>query len=76
MSYNHGKEEHKWQRWKQAEEKGLRACGMDESTIEQLRLWDRAMFNSDRRFYEKLQDSLLNVLYMVLNVRRKSTRYR
>jgi RNA polymerase sigma-70 factor (ECF subfamily) len=76
MSYNHGKEEHKWQRWKQAEEKVLRACGMDESTIEQLRLWDRAMFNSDRRFYEKLQDSLLNVLYMVLNVRRKSTRYR
>ena len=54
MSYNHGKEEHKWQRWKQAEEKVLRACGMDESTIEQLRLWDRAMFNSDRRFYEKL----------------------
>ena len=30
---------------------------MDESTIEQLRLWDRAMFNSDRRFYEKLQDT-------------------
>ncbi len=54
MSYNHGKEERKWQRWKQAEEKVLRACGMDESTIEQLRLWDRAMFNSDRRFYEKL----------------------
>ena len=57
MSYNHGKEERKWQRWKQAEEKVLRACGMDESTIEQLRLWDRAMFNSDRRFYEKLQDT-------------------
>ena len=30
---------------------------MDESTIEQLRLWDRAMFNSDRRFYRKLQDT-------------------
>ena len=57
MSYNHGKEERKWQRWKQAEEKVLRACRMDESTIEQLRLWDRAMFNSDRRFYEKLQDT-------------------
>jgi len=50
MSYNHGREERKWQRWKLAEEKVLRACGMDESTIEQLRLWDRAMFNSDRRF--------------------------
>ena len=57
MSYNHGKEERKWQRWKLAEEKVLRACGMDESIIEQLRLWDRAMFNSDRRFYEKLQNT-------------------
>ena len=54
MSYNHGREERKWQRWKLAE---VRACGMDESTIEQLHLWDRAMFNSDRRFYEKLQDT-------------------
>ncbi len=57
MPYNHGREERKWQRWKLAEEKVLRACGMDESTIGQLRLWDRAMFNSDRRFYEKLQDT-------------------
>lgn len=62
MAYNHGKEELRWKRWKLAEEK--RACGMDESTIEQLRLWDRAMFNSDRRFYKKLQDtgSYLTVL--------------
>ena len=57
MSYNHGKEERRWKCWKLAEEEVLRACGMDESTIEQLHLWDRAMFNSDRRFYEKLQDT-------------------
>ena len=57
MSYNHGKEERRWKRWKLAEEKVLRACSMDENTIEQLRLWDRAMFNSDRRFFEKLQDT-------------------
>lgn len=57
MAYNHGREELKWQRWKLAEEKVLRVCGVDESTIEQLRLWDRDMFNSDRRFYEKLQDT-------------------
>ena len=57
MSYNHGKEERRWKRWKLAEEKVLRACSMDENTIEQLRLWDRAMFNSDRRFYDKLQDT-------------------
>ena len=57
MAYNHGREERRWQCWKLAEEKVLQDCGMDESTIEQLRLWDRAMFNSDRRFYEKLQDT-------------------
>ena len=57
MSYNHGKEERRWKRWKLAEEKVLRVCSMDENTIEQLRLWDRAMFNSDGRFYEKLQDT-------------------
>ncbi len=57
MPYNHGKEERKWQRWKLAEEKVLRTCGVDESAIEQLRLWDRAMFNSDRRFYERLQET-------------------
>ena len=57
MAYNHGKEGRKWQCWKLAEEKVLRSCGMDESIIEQLRLWDRALFNSDRRFYEKLQDT-------------------
>ena len=54
MSYNHGKEERKWQHWKPAKEKALRACGVDENMIEQLRTWDRAMFNSDSRFYEKL----------------------
>ena len=57
MAYNHGREERRWQCWKLAEEKVLRARGTDESTIEQLRLWDKAMFNSDRRFYEKLQDT-------------------
>ncbi len=57
MPYNHGKEERKWHRWKLAEEKVLWACGVDESTIEQLRIWDRAMFNSDRRFYERLQET-------------------
>jgi RNA polymerase sigma-70 factor (ECF subfamily) len=57
MAYNHGREERRWRRWKLAEEQVLRAYGMDESTIEPLRLWDRAMFNSDRRFYEKLQDT-------------------
>lgn len=42
--------------WKEAEEKKLRQCGVDEKTIKQLRIEDWAVFNSDRRFYEKLQE--------------------
>ena len=38
MSYNHGKEERKWRLWKEAEEKKLRELGVDEDTIEQLRM--------------------------------------
>ena len=36
---------------KEAEEKVLRECGMDEATIEQIRIDDRAEFNSDRCYY-------------------------
>lgn len=34
MAYNHGKEERKWRIWKEAEEKTMRECGVDESVIE------------------------------------------
>lgn len=57
MSYNHGKEERKWRRWKEAEEKKLRELGVDEDTIEQLRIADRAEFNSDRRYYTHQQEA-------------------
>ena len=50
MAYNHGREERKWRIWKEAEEKILRECGVDEATIEQIRTDDRADFNSNRRF--------------------------
>ena len=56
MSYNHGKEERKWRLWKEAEEKKLRELGVDEDTIEQLRIHDWAIFNSDRRYYQRMQD--------------------
>lgn len=56
MSYNHGKEERKWRLWKDAEEKKLRELGVDEDTIEQLRIHDWAIFNSDRRYYQRMQD--------------------
>lgn len=48
MAYNHGREDRKWRIWKEAEEKLLRECGVDEATIEQIRIADRADFNSKR----------------------------
>ena len=56
MAYNHGKEEKKWRLWKEAEEKMLRANGVEKSIIELLYTYDRAEFNSDRRFYRRLND--------------------
>lgn len=57
MAYNKAKEERKWRLWKEAEEEKLRGLGVDEDTIEQLRTHDWSIFNSDRRYYEKLQDA-------------------
>ena len=57
MSYNHGKEERRWRIWKDNEEMTLRKYGVDENTIEQIRACDREIFNSDRRFYQRLQET-------------------
>lgn len=57
MAYNKAKEERKWRIWKEAEEKQMRSLGVDEDTIEKLRMHDWSIFNSDRRYYEKLQDA-------------------
>lgn len=56
MAYNHGREERKWRIWKENEEKILRECGVDESVIEEIRIYDRAEFNSNRRFYRWTND--------------------
>ena len=56
MAYNHGRAERKWRLWKEAEEKILRECGVSESIIEEIRNYDRKVFNSDRRFYRRLND--------------------
>lgn len=48
MAYNNGREDRKWRIWKEAEEKVLREHGVDEATIEQIRIDDRADFNSNR----------------------------
>ncbi|MEY8391162.1 sigma-70 family RNA polymerase sigma factor [Lachnospiraceae bacterium 45-W7] len=57
MSFNYGKEEKKWRLWKEAEEKQMRSLGVSEDTIEQLHTHDWAVFNSDRRYYRRLQDA-------------------
>lgn len=56
MAYNHGREERKWRLWKEAEEKILREYGVDEDIIEKIRMDDRAEFNSNRRFYRRLNN--------------------
>lgn len=57
MSFNYGREEKKWRLWKEAEEKKMRSLGVSEDTIEKLRIYDWAVFNSDRKFYRRLQDA-------------------
>lgn len=57
MAYNKAREERKWRIWKEAEEKQLRSLGVSEDDIEKLHVHDWAVFNSDRRYYEKLQDA-------------------
>ena len=56
MAYNHGREDRKWRIWKEAEEKVLREHGVDEAVFEQIRMEDRADFNSNRRFYRWTSD--------------------
>ena len=57
MAYNHGKAEYKWKLWKEREEKILRDSGVSEDMIEAIRLYDRQAFNSDRRYYERVQET-------------------
>ena len=57
MAYNKAKEEKKWRLWKEAEEKQLRNLGVTEDDIEQLRIHDWAIFNSDRRYYQRVQET-------------------
>ena len=56
MAYNNGREDRKWRIWKEAEEKQLRSLGVNEDDIEKLRVHDWEVFNSDRRFYQRLKD--------------------
>lgn len=57
MAYNKAREEKKWRLWKEAEEEQLRSLGVSEDTIKQLRVHDWAIFNSDRRYYQRMQEA-------------------
>ena len=57
MAYNKAREEKKWRLWKEAEEKQLRNLGVNEDDIEKLRVHDWAIFNSDRRYYQRVQET-------------------
>ena len=57
MAYNKAREEKKWRLWKEAEEKQLRSLGVSENDIEKLRVHDWAIFNSDRRYYQRVQET-------------------
>ena len=57
MAYNKAKAQKDWELWKKAEEEKMRSLGVDETTIQTLREYDWDAFNSERRFYEKLQES-------------------
>ena len=56
MAYNGLKEYYKWRRWKDNDEKMLREHGVDEETIAKIRDFDRITYNSDNRFYKRLND--------------------
>ena len=57
MAYNKAREEKKWRLWKEAEEKQLRSLVVSENDIEKLRAHDWSIFNSDRRYYQRMQET-------------------
>lgn len=52
MNYRKAKEEWKWKQWKENEEEQLRALGMDEDSIQELRCSDWEEFKAERRYME------------------------
>jgi len=59
MSYNKGKAEREWLRWKTGEETKMRQLGVEEETIQRLHNYDWEAFKAERRFFERQEaDSL------------------
>ena len=64
MSYNYRKEYAKWKRWKEQEERILKLMKMPKNKINELREFDWAKFNDERRFTRK--QNITNDQYFAL----------
>lgn len=64
MSYNYRKEYAKWKRWKEQEERILKQMNMPKNKINELREFDWAQFNDERRFTRK--QNITNDQYFAL----------
>lgn len=64
MSYNYRKEYAKWKRWKDQEERILKQMKMPKNKINELREFDWAQFNDERRFTKK--QNITNDQYFAL----------
>ena len=56
MAYNKAREELKWLLWKTAEEQKLRELGVSEDRIQDLHVYDWAMFKANRNYYNHIQE--------------------
>lgn len=64
MSYNYRKEYAKWKRWKEQEERILKQMNMPKNKINELREFDWAQFNDERRFTRR--QNITNDQYFAL----------
>ena len=64
MSYNYRKEYAKWKRWKEQEERILKQMNMPKNKINELREFNWAQFNDERRFTRK--QNITNDQYFAL----------
>ena len=64
MSYNYRKEYAKWKIWKEQEERILKQMNMPKNKINELREFDWAQFNDERRFTRK--QNITNDQYFAL----------
>lgn len=64
MSYNYRKKYAKWKRWKEQEERILKQMKMPKNKINELREFDWAKFNDERRFTRK--QNITNEQYFTL----------